>query len=326
LSYASILYIPLGVFCYEINKLDLSRDYLIKGFEASKRLDLYRSIIEGIAERALAKVLYVMGDKEEAFLLLRKGRHDIHLPAPFLTTFQRAALGANLKLKEGDLKGAARWVKEAGLSPNDPITSQREQSYFVYARILITQERYNDARLVLNNLERFARERERYGSLITVLILQALFRLALTGIQDAIPCIEEAIKLAAPEGYFRAFLDEGPDVALLLWEVRHLAPVFIDDLLKAFDYCKSDKNTLLPGQSNALPESFPGVKPIEPLSKRELEIVGLIAAGLSNADIALKLHVTVGTVKWHANNIYSKLNVKTRTQAAAKVRELGLLD
>ncbi|AGK99824.1 ATP-dependent transcriptional regulator [Desulfoscipio gibsoniae DSM 7213] len=139
--------------------------------------------------------------------------------------------------------------------------------------------------------------------------------MALTDIKQAIPYVEEAVKLAAPEGYFRTFLDEGPDVALLLREVRYLSPVFVDHLLKAFDYCKSDQTTPPPEQSNA---GYPGVGPIEPLSERELEIMALIAASLSNADIARKLHITVGTVKWHANNIYSKLNVKTAPRQQPK--------
>lgn len=313
--YISILHIPLSFFYYETNKLDLARDYLIKGIEDSKKLDF--RIIGGTAELALARVLYVTGDKETAFSLLRESRNDIHLPVPFLTAFRHAAQEADFKLREGDLNGAVRWAEEAGLSPGDPITTQRVQSYYVYTRILIAQERYNDARILLDNLEQFAREGERYGSLITVLILHGLVKLALSGIKDAISCIEEAVKLAAPEGYFRIFLDEDSNVAALLREVRRLSPVFVDGLLKAFDGCKFD---------NALCGDVPETKLIEPLSERELEIVRLIADGLSNADVAQRLNVTVGTVKWHANNIYSKLNAKSRIQATAKARRLGLLD
>jgi LuxR family maltose regulon positive regulatory protein len=70
------------------------------------------------------------------------------------------------------------------------------------------------------------------------------------------------------------------------------------------------------------------VKPlawVEPLSERELEILHLVAAGLSNSQLADKLIVTVGTVKKHLNNIYGKLGVASRTQAIALGRELGLL-
>lgn len=313
--YISMLHIPLGLFYYEINQLDLSRDHLIKGLEASKKLGLYR-IIGGVAERALAKVLYVTGDKKTAFSLLREGRRDIRLPVPSFIAFRHNALEADFKLKEGDLNGAIRWAEEAGLSPDDLITTQREPSYYVYARILIAQERYHDARMLLDNLERFAREGKRYGSLITILILQGLVRLDLYGIKAALPCMEEAVRLAAPEGYFRTFLYDDTNVAMLLREVRHAAPVFVDNLLKAF-------NGPMPG--NALCGNIPKAELIDQLTGRELEVIRLIASGLPNADIAQKLHLTIGTVKWHANNIYSKLNVKSRIQATDKARKLGLL-
>jgi LuxR family maltose regulon positive regulatory protein len=64
---------------------------------------------------------------------------------------------------------------------------------------------------------------------------------------------------------------------------------------------------------------------VEPLSEREIEVLGLIASGCSNADIARKLYITVGTVKRHINNIYGKLAVQSRTQAVARGREIGLL-
>jgi len=63
----------------------------------------------------------------------------------------------------------------------------------------------------------------------------------------------------------------------------------------------------------------------EPLSEREIEVLGLIAAGCSNAEIAARLYITIGTVKTHINNIYGKLEVESRTQAVAKARGIGLI-
>ena len=73
--------------------------------------------------------------------------------------------------------------------------------------------------------------------------------------------------------------------------------------------------------STALPASYL----VDPLSERELEVLKLIASGLSNPEIARKLFVAISTVKRHINNIYAKLNVHTRTQAVAKGRELKVL-
>jgi DNA-binding NarL/FixJ family response regulator len=64
---------------------------------------------------------------------------------------------------------------------------------------------------------------------------------------------------------------------------------------------------------------------VEPLSERELEILGVLAAGASNREIAQQLYITEGTVKNHVTNILGKLGVRDRTQAALKARELGLV-
>lgn len=322
--YTGMLYTPLGFFYYETNQLGLSKEYLEKGLEAIKKLGL-DGILGGDTELALARLLYATEEKESAFSLLRGGRYGINRSAP-MTAFRYGAQEADFKLKEGDLDGAACWAKEAGLSPDDRITLMREQSYCIFAGILIAQKRYNDAWTLLDNLERFAREGGGYGRLIKVCILQALVRLGSSGVKDAMPYIEEAIRLATPEGYRRAFLDEGMDVAILLREARYVSPVFVDELLTALENCRFNNNSVCPRQIEILPVNGLPAKLIEPLSGRELEILRLIAVGLSNADIGRKLHVTVGTVKWHSSNIYLKMGVKTRTQAAAKARGLGLLD
>ena len=64
---------------------------------------------------------------------------------------------------------------------------------------------------------------------------------------------------------------------------------------------------------------------IEPLSERELEVMRLLASGLSYRQIAVELTIAVGSVKSHAHNIYMKLGVKNRTQATARAAQLGLL-
>ena len=70
----------------------------------------------------------------------------------------------------------------------------------------------------------------------------------------------------------------------------------------------------------------PTAQPLEePLSERELEVLRLVAAGLSNRDIAQELVLATGTVKKHINNIFTKLNVRSRTQAVSQAREFNLL-
>lgn len=322
--HTGMFFIHLGVIYYETNRLDLAKEYLLKGLENINFLRLARITVDD-PERFLSRVLYVMGEKEEAFSLLWKSREETNQSVLSLSTFRNRAQEAEFMLKEGNLRLAARWAEEYDLSPCDSVTFQREEAYLVYVKILMAQKRYDDARRLLNTLECVAREGQRYGRLITVCILQTLLSLMISGIKEGIPYLEEAVKLAAPEGYCRPFLDGGRDVAGLLREVRHVSPAFVDNLLIALNDSKPGLSVTYKTKSATLHTASPCSMYIEHLSVRELEILRLIAAGLSNADIARKLNLTVGTIKWHTSNIYSKLNVKTRTQATAQARKLGLL-
>ncbi len=93
---------------------------------------------------------------------------------------------------------------------------------------------------------------------------------------------------------------------------RGIAPKYAGRLLAAF-----------PDLEPAVRE--PQAEMVEPLSERELDVLRLIAEGMSNQEIAQQLFVSPRTVKWHAGNIYGKLGVKNRTQAVAKARSLGVL-
>jgi LuxR family maltose regulon positive regulatory protein len=89
-------------------------------------------------------------------------------------------------------------------------------------------------------------------------------------------------------------------------------------LLAAFPVAESEQTTSSPLRG---PES----ELVEPLSERELEVLQLIAQGLTNQDVATRLYLSLHTVKVHARNIYAKLGVKNRTQAVAKGKALGIL-
>ncbi len=151
-------------------------------------------------------------------------------------------------------------------------------------------------------------------NLIKMLALQALALETQGNLDQALSALERALSLAEPEGYVRTFVDEGEPMARLLRRVlsRGIAPNYVARLLAAFG--KEAKLT-----SPAM-ESL-----IEPLSERELQVLRLIVAGLSNSEIAQELVIAVSTVKSHVNHIYGKLGVKSRTQAVARAQALGLL-
>ena len=133
--------------------------------------------------------------------------------------------------------------------------------------------------------------------------------------------LERALSLAELEGYVRTFVDEGAPMAALLRRAasRGVAATYVSKLLDALE-------AEAPMRRGPTGPAAPVAQPLEePLSEREFEVLRLVADGLSNRDIAQELVVTTGTVKKHINNIFTKLNVRSRIQAVSQAREFNLL-
>ena len=171
------------------------------------------------------------------------------------------------------------------------------------------------AQVLVRSLVRKAETEGRSGILIEALALEALAYQRRGDISGELKSLEHALRLAEPEGYLRLFLDLGPAMARSLQEARsrEVMPDYAEMLLAAF------------GDALTLP-SLTGGALLEPLTSREVEVLKLLAAGLSNREIAEELVISPETVKKHAGNIYGKLGVGGRTEAAARARELELLD
>lgn len=307
---ACMIFIRLGLLAYEANQVDLSRHYYEQALDLSEKLALGTNLtyIYGM----LAPTLYAQGETDAALDALQKA-YPIVTQTGYLEVDWFLGLEADIRLKQGEIAFVRRWAEAADLSPGDEPQYMQIEQHMVYARLLLVEDRLADAQRWLAALERFTQERGLFRWLITTHILQALLAERMGDRAAACDYLSQALQLASPEGYFRAFLDEDRQVITLLSEVRHVAPDFVGRLL---DF------TRLSSAGQGRP-----AQPLdEPLSERELEVLGLIASGLSNSDIAQKLFITVGTVKRHINNIYGKLEVASRTQAMVKARELHLID
>ncbi len=299
----------LGRLYYEANQLELARKYLDQGLALSEQLALDNSIMASLGFSA--PTLYAQGETEAALQALQRA-YKLALQTGLADADWYLAGEVNIRLRQGDLAFAQRWAEMAGMSPGDTPQYVHVEQHLVYARLLLALERLSDARRWLDRLERFTRERGLFRWLITTHILQALAAQQCGEHLAAREYLSQALKRAAPEDYFRAFLDEDKRVITLLPEVRHITPQFVDRLL---DFAGS------PGPRVGIVAS----PLVEPLSGRELEVLALIAAGLSNREIAQRLCIAVGTVKRHLNNIYGKLGAHSRTQAIAIARNLRLL-
>jgi LuxR family maltose regulon positive regulatory protein len=194
---------------------------------------------------------------------------------------------------------------------------ESEIAQLAVARVLIVKGGISSLERALTLLERLllAAEAEgRTGVTIEALVLRALTDWKRGQQADAMTALERALRLAEPESYMRLFADLGLPMARLLQEARSRAvmPEYVTKLLAVF-------GADLPfsaSTAQALPE---------PLTHREQEILELVAAGLTNQEIADKLVISAETVKKHTGTIYSKLGVSNRTEAAARARELDLL-
>ncbi|RPI54913.1 MAG: LuxR family transcriptional regulator, partial [Chloroflexi bacterium] len=203
----------------------------------------------------------------------------------------------------------------------------REFEHITLARILIAQYEsdqldgsIHEAVELLERLLQAAEEGGRTGSVIEILVLQALAHEARGNLPAALLPLERALALAEPEGYVRILLDEAPPMARLLYEAlsRGIAPDYVRRLLAAVP---------VSGPERAHPPTLKTHEAewVEPLSERELEVLQLIAEGLTNQEIASKLFLSLNTVKVHTRNIYSKLGAHHRAEAVARARAVGIL-
>ena len=158
------------------------------------------------------------------------------------------------------------------------------------------------------------------GWLIEALILEAQTLQAMGDTNRALTAFGQALSMAQPEGYIRMFVDEGAPIARLLYQaVEHnIAPEYAGKLLAALPATEIE-----PGGQVKRPS--PQSQLVEPLTEREVEVLHLIAEGLSNREISQQLFLSLSTVKVHTHHIYGKLSVNSRTQAVARAKTLGIL-
>jgi LuxR family maltose regulon positive regulatory protein len=175
---------------------------------------------------------------------------------------------------------------------------------------------------LLERLLQAAEEGGRTGSVIEILVLQALAHHVQGDIPAALVPLERALRLAEPEGYVRIFVDDGPAMAHLLLEAaaRGILPDYTGKLLAAFE-AEQQKRVVEPPLPTA-----PAAQPlIEPLSQRELEVLRLFKTELPGPEIADELVIGLSTLRTHTKSIYSKLNVNSRRAAVNRAVELGLI-
>jgi len=309
----------------ELGDLDGALDLVTRGMESAARGG--ESLVTGWGYLCLIRVLYSRGDRAGVIEVARKmerGARESRIP-PWIAA-EAAAWKARAWLAQGKLAAGSRWARQRGLIAGghpkqmDAFDFFSLNAFVVLARTLLARERWDEAIGLLSRLLEAAEAGERTSKAIEILGLQAMAAQAKGDTSLALAAIENALTLAEPEGFVQTFVDEGPPMAHLLYEAfgRGIAPDYVRRLLGAFPVVDPEQPTS--EQPRGTESDL-----VEPLSERELEVLQLVAEGLTNREIAARLFLSPNTVKAHTRNLYGKLGVHSRTHAVARARALGIL-
>ncbi len=309
-SWISDAHLGLGRIHYEWNDLDAAWE------RGQKSLGLARQLQNSDRPVAclvlLAHVKLARGDPGEAAGILAEAERSVHEHDFAREAPRVAAASATISLRTGDVDGAARLAEEFDLP-------------LVRARVCLARGDPDAALSALDPYRRQAESRAWLDDRLRALVLQALAHRAAADTGEAVSLLGEAMEIGEPEGFVRLFVDEGPPMARLLREAAAagLHREYCLRLLGAFSTDATGAGLGAQAPHGGRPAGASGL--MEPLSRRELELLGLLAEGLSNQDIAERLFLSPLTVKVHVRNIYAKLDVGSRTQAVARARMLGIL-
>lgn len=317
-------YVALGMAEYEWNNLQQAKEHITRGIELCYQFDMAESFIVGSG--MLAKVHLALGNETEARTFLQGNKRVMRMEEERmnirkLASTWRAALALDLG-KEID---ARRWLQEnmtkETLSPQ--FNPGLEEYYLLQVQILVSLESWQEAESILNILYKTAERQKRHGSLLKIEMLRVRFYQAQGKRKQALTALKHALLLGEAEEYTRTFLDQNFDLLSLLIQIREtrhepgslrrqrVSIHYLDRLISLWE-------------RQATHDSLDMLVLFSPLSKRELEVLRLIREGRSNDEIARQLVITVSTVKSHLNTIYSKLQVKSRTQAIVRASTLKL--
>jgi LuxR family maltose regulon positive regulatory protein len=315
------IYSMLSTILLHKNDLVQARQYAQIGLDYSK--GWAQADTSTVCHLSYLDALIALKDFDEARRVIAQTRHLIHYSPWFKSLLESAE--AVLNLKAGNIAEASRWAKESGMDYRDQVPEPDRPTYRNLVRVLLAEGKLAEA-AQLN--ERLAADSEKSGSLgylIFFLLLKSVIQLKMGDSNQALSTLNRAMEYTEAEGYVRVYVDLGEPMAHLLQLAiqRKVHPEYASKLLNENEMEVFDPQHKEESKTEGKFPASQGL--IESLSRRELDVLSLIARGFTNQEIAQEFILSLYTVKSHARNIFGKLGVKNRTQAVAKARQLGLL-
>lgn len=313
---AADMHVGMSELFIEWNDVDRAEQHLVASQDLGEHAALAQNPYRWCA--AMSHLRLTQGDVDGALALLDEAER-LYVSEYYPDIRAIAALRVRIWASHGRLADAFDWTRERGLSVEDDMSYLREFEHITLARILMartlngdTGDSFGAAAGLLQRLLTAAEAGGRTGSVIEILALRALSLHGLGDVPSALVPLARALALAEPEGYVRIFVDEGARMAALLDAAAKngVAVEYVHRLLAAHRRASSTS------VQAAL---------AEPLSRRELDVLRLLATELDGPGIANELFVGVSTIRSHTKSIYAKLGVNNRRAAVRRGEELGLL-
>jgi LuxR family transcriptional regulator, maltose regulon positive regulatory protein len=323
---ASFLYIFQSFVLLERNELDAALELALQGIYLGEQAGFIACVEQG--HNFLMPIHLARGEYVQAQAALdRVVQMPLHQNSIFEHALWITPVQVKLWLACGELRRAQDWADQLETSERPSAALARERQDVALVRVLLASDQPERALLVLQRIVPGAIRNERWDHVLEMWLLEVVAQHLNKNQSAALEVLERAVLLGEPQRYVRRFLDEGPVMASLLSTLlskkreqesgsKFLA--YLETLLSAFQANESPDMVLTAHPKTALVSAL--------LSGRETDVLGLLARGLSNDEIARKLQVSKHTVKSHVVNVLSKLEASNRTHAVAQARVLGLIE
>lgn len=315
-----MLFLAWGFILCEQHQLDEAEGYIWRSMENCRR-----SNISGMLNWAYQIQMRYLIAREDLQAAEEAGRAATQLAReveiPVWIESNGFTLFLQVLIKEGKLAEVEQRLQQRRIKVSAEQKAIESTEMVWLGRLLIAKGELQAAEQLIGELYRRAELKDMQRLVIMNLIHLAILSEARGKLLEAGQFLEKAFDLAEPEGYVQIFLDEKQALSgLILSAARtghHIH--FAQELAGYLVFPEGNQDSL-----RKIPETLSSDHSMD-LSQREVEVLRLLAEGLSNKEIAQQLYISLRTVKYHITNIFTKLNVENRTQAVSRARLIKIL-